>query len=469
MAIVAPMSHDVGGREEASTSAESAPSDDPTVARSVTRPDGSFRADLTDRPLTSAERRRAKRLAYWNRPKPPKDWRYWVGGTGRVLIITGLLLFAFVGYQLWGTGIEQARAQRQLQNEFEERQTELGTVPVLIPATTPAPAPTAPGDSTAPTTPPTTLPPTLSLPPIAEEDVLARMTIPRIGMENQKVVAGVSVDALKKGPGHFPQTPVPGELGNAAIAGHRTTYGGPFLHLDELDPGDEIIVENLYGQQFIYIVTGTEVVSPGDGHVINTTDPNIATLTLVTCTPVRTSKQRLIIYAELDLARSPAPTAASTFYGQGEGEPVSELPPGDELPAEDTSADTSAEAVDSTAAPSTDSTAAPSTDAATTTPPATDATPATSAGVAETDESEPPRPEGFSSTDPFSQGWFSDSAAWPQVALWGFALVALCLGAYVLARSLQRRWVGWVAPALPFVVLLYFFFQNVNRLLPPGL
>ena len=54
------------------------------------------------------------------------------------------------------------------------------------------------------------------------------------------MVEGVSLADLKKGPGHYPETPLPGQEGNAAIAGHRTTYGAPFHRLDELKPGDEI-------------------------------------------------------------------------------------------------------------------------------------------------------------------------------------------------------------------------------------
>jgi sortase A len=402
-------------------------------------------------PISPSDRRRAKREAYWNRPKHPKDWRYWVGGTGRVLIVLGLLMFAFVAYQLWGTGIEQARAQDKLGNELEERQAEVGTVPVLIPPSTTTPPTTVtpqPGETTPPpaTEAPITEAPVLSLPPIEEGDAIGVLSIPRIGME-QKIVAGVTVADLKQAPGHFPQTPMPGELGNAAIAGHRTTYGGPFLHLDELEVGDEISFTNIYSQVFVYIVTGTEVVSPSDGHVIETTDPTVAKLTLTTCTPVRTSKQRLIIYATLDPTRSPTPTASQIYYGQAppDSEPV--ILPGD---------DTTEPPVAESTVPTSDSAAAPATDAATTAPTTTVAAAAD-------------RPDGFSDADPFAQGWFSDSAAWPHVAAWGFALIVLCLACYVLARTLRRRWVGWVVAAAPFVVLLYFFFQNVNRLLPPGL
>ncbi len=62
---------------------------------------------------------RPPRVRKFDRPAPPHDWRWWVGGVGKTLIATGLLLFGFVAYQLWGTGIETARAQNSLENEFE--------------------------------------------------------------------------------------------------------------------------------------------------------------------------------------------------------------------------------------------------------------------------------------------------------------------------------------------------------------
>ena len=58
------------------------------------------------------------KVSKWDRQKPPKDWRFWVGGLGKVLVATGLLMFAFVAYQLWGTGIETARAQSALEDDF---------------------------------------------------------------------------------------------------------------------------------------------------------------------------------------------------------------------------------------------------------------------------------------------------------------------------------------------------------------
>ena len=61
-----------------------------------------------------------KRVSKWDRPPEPHDWRFFVGGLGKILIAIGLLMFGFVAYQLWGTGIETARAQNHLENEFDE-------------------------------------------------------------------------------------------------------------------------------------------------------------------------------------------------------------------------------------------------------------------------------------------------------------------------------------------------------------
>ncbi len=71
--------------------------------------------------------------------------------------------------------------------------------------------------------------------------------------------------------------------------------------------------------------------------------------------------------------------------------------------------------------------------------------------------------------DAFSEGWFSDPGANSQVALWGVVLAVVAIGAYLVSRRFRRDWAGLLAGIVPFVVVLYFFFQNVNRLLPPNL
>ena len=72
---------------------------------------------------------------------------------------------------------------------------------------------------------------------------------------------GVAVPDLRKGPGHYPDSPMPGQLGNAAIAGHRTTYGAPFNRIDELVAGDEITIVTVSGT-FHYTVTSQQIVTP---------------------------------------------------------------------------------------------------------------------------------------------------------------------------------------------------------------
>ena len=111
----------------------------------------------------------------------------------------------------------------------------------------------------------------------------------------------------RRGPGHYPHTPLPGQPGNAAIAGHRTTYGAPFYDLDDLEPGDEILVRTLQGE-FTYEVTSTEVVSPDQTQVLAPTDDD--RLTLTTCEPRFSARRRLIVTALLLDPPAPAPAPA---------------------------------------------------------------------------------------------------------------------------------------------------------------
>jgi sortase A len=121
------------------------------------------------------------------------------------------------------------------------------------------------------------------------------ISIPKIGL-SMVVVEGTGVAQLQAGPGHYSTTPLPGEAGNAAIAGHRTTYLHPFYNLNELDPGDSITVTTLQGI-FLYHVTSSQIVSPTDVSVVDTTPT--PTLTLTTCNPRYSASQRLIVHAAL--------------------------------------------------------------------------------------------------------------------------------------------------------------------------
>ena len=115
------------------------------------------------------------------------------------------------------------------------------------------------------TEPPPTLPtPDVpsSHPEIKDGDRSLGLQIPAIGLD-KIVVSGVFSDDLKHGPGHYPNTPLPGEVGNAGIAGHRTTYGSPFGDLDKLQRDDQIIVTTTAGR-FRFDVVGTKIVQPSD-------------------------------------------------------------------------------------------------------------------------------------------------------------------------------------------------------------
>jgi sortase A len=132
------------------------------------------------------------------------------------------------------------------------------------------------------------------------------MKIPRLKLD-KIVVEGVALDDLKRGPGHYPGTPLPGQPGNAAIAGHRTTYGAPFFDLDSLKPDDEILVTTRQGS-FEYRVRGSRVVSPDEVQVLNATPDN--RLTLTTCNPRFSASQRLVVVSQLigTAAASPPPS-----------------------------------------------------------------------------------------------------------------------------------------------------------------
>jgi len=138
---------------------------------------------------------------------------------------------------------------------------------------------------------------------------LTRIIIPKIHV-NVIVVEGISGNALRAGAGHYPETPLPGEIGNVGIAGHRTGFGEPFRHLEQMAPGDTVILQTPIGK-YTY-----QVIGPFDGHnnpwITGPTDWTVLSptadseLTLTTCDPPHTSNNRLIVRARLIQATSTA-------------------------------------------------------------------------------------------------------------------------------------------------------------------
>ena len=147
--------------------------------------------------------------------------------------------------------------------------------------------------------------PNVGDPPVGS--AVGAIIIPKIGL-SMIVVEGTGCAQLQAGPGHYPSTPLPGEAGNAAIAGHRTTYLHPFYNLNELVPGDPITIETVQGI-FLYDVTSSMAVLPTDVAVVDATPT--PTLTLTTCNPRYSASQRLVVHAAL-VAQRPGPPQGIT-------------------------------------------------------------------------------------------------------------------------------------------------------------
>ncbi|MBX5443375.1 MAG: class D sortase [Solirubrobacteraceae bacterium] len=133
-------------------------------------------------------------------------------------------------------------------------------------------------------------------------DPVGRIVLPTLG-KDFVVVDGDDAASLRKGPGVYPDTPLPGEGGTTAVAGHRTTYLAPFRDLDDLRRGDHIRMEMPYGT-FTYAVQGTRIVEPDDVSVI---DPvGYERLVLTACHPLYSAAERIVVSARL-VKVEPAP------------------------------------------------------------------------------------------------------------------------------------------------------------------
>lgn len=184
---------------------------------------------------------------------------------GLVIVVLALALGGYSWWQLWGTGFATRAAQNELRPDFERQ---VATTP---PEEAPARVADVPGQA------------------------VAIIKIPRIDVD-LVVVEGTDTESLKKGPGHYDGTAYPWQdHGRVGIAGHRTTYGAPFWSLNELEPGDRIVLATEFGI-FDYRVTGSRIIAPSDGSVLRaTTKP---TLVLTTCNPRFSAAERLVVFAE---------------------------------------------------------------------------------------------------------------------------------------------------------------------------
>ena len=175
-----------------------------------------------------------------------------------------------------------------METEFETQDDRAAPPATEGPALTTGPTPLAPAIPAAP----------------AVGELAGRIEIPAIGVDFF-FLEGVDLDTLRDGPGHYEGTPLPGQPGNAAIAGHRTTYLHPFLDIDRLGPGDEIHITYPGGAEFTYEYRTTEIVSPDRIDVLH--DMGDDRLTLTACHPRYSARERIVVTARLVDPPAPAP------------------------------------------------------------------------------------------------------------------------------------------------------------------
>lgn len=260
--------------------------------------------------------------------------------TGELLITAGLVILMFVGYVLYGTGVHTASAQ----NAAGDRLDALWSSGAVLPgegggvlATSPEPgtpsnAPSGATDdpviatpsgsvSPRPTAGGTVAPAAGTSREIPIGTGLARLRIPRFGAGYQWVIGeGVTYSFLKDGPGHYPGTALPGEVGNFVVSGHRTTYGAPFGRFAELQANDAVVIETAK-TWYTYRVRARAIVDPSQVSVLLPVPnqpgvvPTEKLMTLTTCHPQFSAKQRLILYAVLDATLDKAQGAAPPALG----------------------------------------------------------------------------------------------------------------------------------------------------------
>jgi len=211
--------------------------------------------------------------------------RIFIRSIGELCITAGLLVLLFVAYELWGTGAYTQAQQHKLSDELTRSW----------------------GSSAG---------------KVTTERVrlghgVALIRIPRLGKKfHYVIIEGVSVADLRKGPGHYPGTAMPGQVGNFVVSGHRTTYLAPFNRLGELRSGDKILIDTRTSQ-YVYEVTAKKVVQPSDVSVAAPVpehpraNPTKRLITLTTCNPKYSAAQRLIIFGRL-VSTTPRAKEANT-------------------------------------------------------------------------------------------------------------------------------------------------------------
>ena len=234
---------------------------------------------------------------------PGDGWRMVVRGFGQLLITLGIIILLFVVYELWITGLytkaQQHKLFNQITSEWRGGSDKIGEISKLNPHI--AHVPLGSG--------------------------IAVLRIPKFGLHyHMVIVEGTDTSSLEKGPGHYPGTAFPGQVGNFAVAGHRTTYLHPFYNINELKSGNKIVLETKT-MWFTYTVEDSpptkgyprvpyqEIVDPSDVAVAYAVPdqpnvdakPSLKMLTFTSCNPRYSAAQRIVIHAILTQALPKGP------------------------------------------------------------------------------------------------------------------------------------------------------------------
>lgn len=242
-------------------------------------------------------------------PRGRGFWRSAALGVGELLVTAGMVLLLFVVYEVYVTDFLTAQKQDELATELREQWAD------------------EPADAR-------------SLTQVELGDAFGVLRIPRLGEDYTRVILeGTEEKQLAQGPGHYVDSALPGEQGNLALAGHRVGKGSPFLELDTMRPGDPIVVETA-DSWFVYRmlgdpatgdvdadpsgIPGRQIVAPTDVQVVSPTPnaaasaaPTGAYLTLTTCHPRYSARQRMIIHARLDggaISKAEFPDGPDALY-----------------------------------------------------------------------------------------------------------------------------------------------------------
>ena len=393
------------------------------------------------------------------------------GALGRFFIGAGIVTLLFVGYQLWGTGIQEASAQNNLGSDFDAllESTEARDVAdSTTTTTTTIPQDTEDTEEAPVTT--TTLPEAGgSLDVVDDEELaeklfreggeaVAQIQIPQIEVDKY-VVQGVQVEDLRNGPGHYRATVFPGQEGNSGIAGHRTTYGAPFNRIDELLPGDEFDVVTVQGVHTYRVMSAAEAFGPEArgtlgpdfvlpenadevGHIIVGPEATWVLgdfgdnrITLTACHPKFSAALRIIVAAEL-VTPTVESIAAPESYATTDAELIGEDFTEEELALEATQGDLTEDDENQ-------------------------------AGAVGGTDSAPPANAAFTDEVSLDEGLNGDKDALVPGIIFGLIAIA----AYFGFKELARRWKPWpslimgVAPVLFFMALA---FERIDRFLPAG-